>query len=206
MTEIILARHGQTAWNVGEVFRGQADIPLDEIGLKQAELLADFLSNRKIEAVFSSPLQRALKTAQSIARLHNLEVKISPELNDLSFGEWEGLHHSEVREKYKDLYNAWISKPDIVKLPGGESLNDLTKRALPVVHDSVKIYQGTVVLVSHRVVNQALILALLGLDNSHFWGIKLDTAAITTFVYQQGMFVLSEHNNTSYLKPLSKIE
>ena len=104
MTEIILARHGQTAWNIGEVFRGQTDIPLDETGEKQAQLLAEYLSSRKIEAVYSSPLQRALKTAQAIARYHQFEVQVTQGLNDLSFGEWEGMPHEEVREKYRELY------------------------------------------------------------------------------------------------------
>ncbi len=200
MTEIILARHGQTAWNIGEVFRGQTDIPLDETGLKQAELLAEYLSSRKIEAIYSSPLQRALKTAQAIARYHKLEVKVTAGLNDLSFGEWEGMPHEEVREKYKEFYERWISKPNLVKLPGGEGLDDLSKRALAVINEVVKNYQGTVVLVAHRVVHQALILALLGLDNSHIWNIRLDTAAITTFIHSDYGYILVEHNNTSFLK------
>jgi probable phosphoglycerate mutase len=65
MTEIILARHGQTEWNVEEVFRGRIDVELNQTGLKQAELLAKYLSGQKIEAVYSSPLKRALKTASS---------------------------------------------------------------------------------------------------------------------------------------------
>ncbi|MDD5288640.1 MAG: histidine phosphatase family protein [Dehalococcoidales bacterium] len=200
MTEIILARHGQTAWNIGEVFRGQTDIPLDETGLRQAELLAKYLSDRKVEAIYSSPLQRALKTARAIARYQQLEVKVSEKLNDLSFGEWEGMPHEEVKEKYKELYEAWIAKPNLVKLPGGESLDDLTRRAFAFVNEVINQYQGTVVLVAHRVVNQALILAMLGLDNSHFWNIRLDTAATTIFTYQHCRYILVEHNNTSYLK------
>lgn len=200
MTEIILARHGQTAWNIGEVFRGQTDIPLDETGIKQAELLAEYLGDKKIEAIFSSPLQRALKTAQTVAQFHTLEVQVTQGLNDPSFGVWEGMPQQEVREKYRDLYGQWISSPHIVKLPGGEGLNDVTERSVALVQEVVKRYQGTVVMVAHRVVNQAIILALMGLDNSHFWNIKLDTAAITTFLYQRGRFILAEHNNTSYLK------
>ena len=62
----------------------------------------------------------------------------------------------------------------------------------------------TVVLVSHRVVNKVLICALLGLDNSHFWNIKLDTCGITIFTYGDKQFILTKHNDTSYLKPLHK--
>ena len=62
---IILVRHGQTEWNVTEVFRGRADIRLDETGLKQAELLAKYLSHRKLEAVYSGPMRRTLQTAEA---------------------------------------------------------------------------------------------------------------------------------------------
>jgi len=67
MTEIILARHGETEWNVEEVFRGRIDVELNETGLKQAELLGEYLSKLKIEKVYSSPLKRALRTAHGIA-------------------------------------------------------------------------------------------------------------------------------------------
>ena len=66
----------------------------------------------------------------------------------------------------------------------------------------VREHAGAVVLVSHRVVNKILVLALLGLDNSHFWNIRQDTCAISTFNYVHGRFVLAGHNDTSYLRPL----
>ncbi len=204
MTELILARHGQTAWNVVEVFRGRSDVDLDETGLRQAELLADYLRERRIEAVYSSPLQRALKTARAIASRHRLEVIITQGLNDLKFGEWEGLPVTEVREKYATLFTEWVEKPHLVEIPGGEGLDDVTGRVLTFVNDIVTRHKGNVVLVSHRVVHKVLILALLGLDNSHFWNIKLDTAAITTFAYENNRWILNEHNNTCYLQPLTQ--
>jgi broad specificity phosphatase PhoE len=204
MTELVLARHGQTAWNVVEVFRGRSDVDLDETGLKQAELLAEYLRERKIEAVYSSPLKRALKTARAIASRHKLEVITTQGLNDLKFGEWEGLPVTEVREKYATLFTEWIEKPHLVEIPGGERLDDVTRRVLAFVNDVIKRHKGTVVLVSHRVVHKVLILALLGMDNSYFWNIKLDTAAMSTFTYENNHWVLNEHNNTSYLQPLKQ--
>ena len=202
MTELILARHGQTAWNVVEVFRGQADVDLDETGLKQAELLAAYLRERTIEAVYSSPLKRALKTARAVAIKHDLKVITSEGLNDLKFGEWEGMPLTGVREKYPALFTEWVETPHLVKIPNGETLDDVTKRSTVFVKEVITRHQGTIVLVSHRVVHKVLILALLGLDNSRFWNIKLDTAAITTFAYEDNRWVLNEHNNTSYLRPL----
>ena len=204
MTEIILARHGETQWNVEEVFRGRIDVGLNENGIKQAELLAKYLSNLRIDGIYSSPLKRALKTAEVIAGHHGLEVKVAPGLIDLDYGKWQGLPHQEVKNNYKELYAEWLSHPDQVKIPGGESLNDVRERAIDVVNDAVTQYEGTTVLVSHRVVNKVLICALLGLDNSHFWNIRQDTCGITTFAYENQRFILTEHNNTSFLKHIQK--
>lgn len=203
MTEIILVRHGETDWNVGEVFRGRIDVELNDTGIKQAEFLAEYLSQVKIDAIYSSPLRRALKTAELIAGYHKLKANESPGLIDLDYGEWQGLSHQQVKDRYKELYAAWTDHPELVKMPGGESLDDVRKRAMAVVEEVVVKYQGTVVLVSHRVVNKVLICALLCLDNSHFWNIKQDTAAITIFNYESGRFVLIRHNDTSYLKPIA---
>ncbi len=204
MTEIILARHGETEWNVAEVFRGRIDIELNETGIKQAELLAEYLTDLKLDAIYSSPLKRALTTAEIIASYHKLDVEITPGLIDLDYGKWQGLPHQEVIDKYKELYTEWIDSPDKVKIPAGESLNDVRQRAIGVVDSVIAKYEGTVVLVSHRVVNKVLICALLGLDNSHFWNIRQDTCGITTFTYENERFILTKHNNTSYLKPLHK--
>ena len=202
MTQVILVRHGETEWNVTEVFRGRIDIGLNETGVKQAELLAEHLSEMKIDAVYSSPLRRALTTAEKIANYHKLDVVITPGLMDLDFGEWQGLSHQEVRNKYKELYAQWKSHPDRVRMPAGEGLDEVRKRAMSVVDKVIAEYEGSVVLVSHRVVNKVLICALLGLDNSHFWHIRQDTCGMTIFTCENERFILTRHNDTSYLKPM----
>ena len=206
MTEIILVRHGETEWNVGEIFRGRIDVELNETGVKQAQLLAEYLRYVKIGAVYSSPLKRSLKTAETIASYHQLEAEIAPGLIDLNFGKWQGLSLQEVNDKYPELYEEWISRPDKVKIPAGESLDDVRARAIGVIDEVSAKHRGTVVLVSHRVVNKVLICALLGLDNSHFWNIRQDTCGITTFTCEDERFILTEHNNTSYLKPLPRAQ
>jgi len=204
MTEIILARHGETEWNVAEVFRGRIDIELNEAGVKQSELLAEYLSGVKIDAIYSSSLRRALKTAEAIASYHKLEVNTAAGLIDFDYGKWQGLSHQEIKDKYKELYLEWINRPEQVRMPAGESLDDVRKRAVAVVDDVIGRYKGTVVLVSHRVVNKVLICALLGLDNSHFWSIRQDTCGITDFSYEKGHYILTRHNDTSYLKPIHR--
>jgi phosphoserine phosphatase len=204
LTQIILARHGQTAWNKGEVFRGHTDIDLDETGEWQAERLANYLADNKIEAVYSSPRIRALKTARAIASRQKIEAQAATEIDDISFGRWEGKSIDQVKVEDKVLFTQWVVAPQLVKLPGGESLDEVTRRAMTLVEAIVQKHQGTVVLVSHQVVHKALILAMLGLDNSHFWNVVMDTAAITTFSWQQNMFVLREHNNACYVKNVER--
>jgi alpha-ribazole phosphatase len=205
MTEIILARHGETEWNVQEVFRGRVDVELNQRGIKQAELLAEHLSRLKLDAIYSSPLRRAVKTAEIIARRHRLNVEIAPALIDCDFGQWQGLRLQEVKERYKELYDQWANSPHLVKIPDGESLNDVSKRALGMVEEVVAKHKGTIVLVSHRVVNKVLICALLGLDNSHFWNVKQDNCGTTTFTYENKRIVLTEHNNTAYLESVQQV-
>jgi len=205
MTEINLIRHGETDWNVEEIFRGQADIQLNEIGTKQAQLVSSYLRNTPIEAVYSSPLKRALKTAEMIADPHNIDVMASNELIDLDYGEWQGLPHEVVKNKYETLYQEWMKTPHLVRIPKGESLGDIRKRAVSLIEQVVAEHEGsTVALVSHRVILKVLICALLGLDNSHFWNIKVDTCGITTFIYQDNSFVIEKLNDTSFLKSIDR--
>ncbi|MFH0914690.1 MAG: histidine phosphatase family protein [Chloroflexota bacterium] len=205
MTEIILVRHGETEWNVAEIFRGRLDIALNETGLRQAELLARELSGWKLAAVYSSPLKRALQTAEPIARYHELVVKTSPGLTDLNFGEWQGRAREEVKNKYPQIYTEWIESPHKVRVPGGESLDEVRERATRLVEEVVAQHQGTVVLVSHRVITKVLICALLGLDNSRFWNIRHDNCGVTIFDYRKGRFILNRHNDTSFLAPAGRL-
>jgi len=204
MTKLMLIRHGDTDWNAEEIFRGHADVALNESGIKQAELLATYLEDVPLEVVYSSPLKRALKTAEIITVSHHIDVITAPELVDFDYGEWQGLSHDTVKEDYKALYDEWLNNPHLVKVPKGESLDDVRERALSLVDRILTNHEGTVALVSHRVVGKVLICALLGLDNSHFWNIRLDTCGITTFVYQGKSFILEKHNDSSFLKSIDR--
>jgi probable phosphoglycerate mutase len=203
MPEIILVRHGETDFNASETFRGRADVPLNEKGLRQAQLLGEYLRDEKIDTVYSSPLQRAVKTAEAIAAGHSLPVNIVENLNDIDCGNWQGLSLREVKEKYAELYQDWLDTPEQVKIPGGESLEDVRSRVVPFVQDAVmRCGEGKIVLVSHRAVNKVLICALLGLNNSSFWNFKLDTGGITRFNFDGNRTAMVSHNDTSFLKPL----
>jgi broad specificity phosphatase PhoE len=204
MAKLILARHGETAWNVEKIYRGRMDINLDEVGIKQAELLGKYLSNWKLEAIYASPVKRALDTANIIARYQKIGVHIAEGLIDFDYGKWQSLTEQEVQRLYPVLLSEWHNNPHKVRMPSGESLEDVRRRAIEVVNEVISKYQGSVVLVSHRVVIKVLICSLLGLDNSHFWNISQDVGGITVFNYVDGRFVLTRHNDTSHLRELQK--
>jgi len=199
MTTIYLVRHGQTAWNREEVFRGRADIPLNETGRKEALLTGECLKKVKAGAIYSSPLSRAVETAEAISRYQGKEVLISDGLIDIDFGRWQGVSHEEVKEKFGDLYRQWKDSPHLVRFPGGESLEDVRKRVLRGIDEILPDHgDETLVMVSHRVVNKTLLCGLLGLDNSHFWQIGQDTGCINILEFGEG-FTLRRLNDTSHL-------
>jgi broad specificity phosphatase PhoE len=203
MTTLLLIRHGETDWNRESVFRGQTDVALNGKGLKQASLLARYLRNAPLAAVYSSPLKRASETAEMVANYHGIQVEKAAQLTDMNYGVWQGLPQHTAMEKYRELYDQWLRNPHLVKIPQGETLQDVRERAYGLTLEVTENYGGAVAMVSHRVVNKVLICALLGLDDSHFWNVQLDTCGITMFDYRNGMFVLTKHNDTSFLKRVS---
>ncbi|MBW2040365.1 MAG: histidine phosphatase family protein [Deltaproteobacteria bacterium] len=205
MIKVFLVRHGRTIWNKEQIFRGTKDVPLDEVGKEEALLVGERLKEEELSAVYSSPLSRAKETAEVIARFHKMEVQCLAGLNDLHFGEWEGIHHKEVKERYPDLYQKWQQEPHRVIFPRGEGLDEVRSRAMEAIEDIITRHpQGVVALVSHRVVLKVVICALLGLDNSRFWHIGQDTAAINCFHYRDGKWIVSLLNDVCHLKGLGE--
>jgi broad specificity phosphatase PhoE len=205
MTLIVLVRHGQTEWNRVEHFRGQADVPLDETGLTQAEATARRIASEwQPVAVYSSPLSRAVKTAEAIARQFGLPVHTHRGLADINYGQWQGLTPDEARERWPDIVDAWYRAPDTAQIPGGETLNNLRVRAMEAVRELADRHRGnTIVLVGHTVVNRVILLGVLGLRNHRFWRLRQDTCAINVLEVDGDEFTLVSMNDTCHLRGLS---
>ena len=202
MIEIILVRHGQTDWNTSETFRGRLEVALNDVGIKQADDLGIYLVKEKLDIIYSSPLQRAVDTAVAIADRQNLEANTVENLTDFHYGDWQGKPRKEVEKDYPELYRDWLDTPEQIKMPRGESLEDVRKRAVPFIEDAMmRCGEGKIVFVSHRVVIKVIICALLGLDNSHFWNFRIDTCGITRFSAGDGRLALTRHNDISFLSP-----
>ena len=203
MSRIILIRHGQTEWNREERFRGRVDIDLDEVGISQAKAAAEWVTPWEVAAIYSSPLKRAMATAEAIAARLGLPVEILEGLNDMHFGVWQGMPIAEAEEKYPQLFDIWRYSPEQLRIPDGETLEDVRSRVVATVDDLVAKHQNeTVALVTHRVVCKVLLCHLLGLDNSHFWQIAQDTTAINLFEVSDGRFTVRLINDTCHLRAL----
>jgi broad specificity phosphatase PhoE len=204
VTRIIIVRHGRIEWNRVERFRGRVDIGLDEVGMKQAEVAAKRIREWPISAIYSSPLRRAMDTAQIIATPLGFNVQPMSGIIDIDYGSWQGLSTEQVVARDDNLYSQWIESPQEVKFPGGESFAEVRERVASAIGDLIQQYpKETFVLVSHKVICQILILNLLGLDSSHFWQITQDVCAMNLFEVRGGIPSVLFLNDTCHLKVLN---
>ena len=205
MTHIVLVRHGQTEWNRVERFRGQADVPLNETGLAQAEATARRIAAEwQPVAVYSSPLSRAVKTAEAIARQFHLPVQTHRGLTDINYGQWQGLTPDEARERWPEMVEAWYCTPESAQIPGGETLTALRVRTMEAARELAARHPGkTIVLVGHTVVNRAILLGALGLRSHFFWRLRQNPCAINVLEMDGREFTLVSMNDTCHLKGMS---
>jgi broad specificity phosphatase PhoE len=199
---IILVRHGETSWNIGEKkFRGQKDIPLSDFGLKQAEATGNALQKEPIEVIYYSPLQRTEQTAKGLKK-YQKQAKFMPEklLLDISFGAWEGRKHSEVFAENPEIEEYWNHQPEKLTFPEGESWYRVFERVNLLFKRLEKEQHKIVALVTHRVVASIMLLYLLGLNMRHFWDFQLDNASITEITLEpNGDYQIVKVNDTHHL-------
>jgi broad specificity phosphatase PhoE len=181
--KFIIVRHGETAWNRERRIQGSAsDTPLSEAGKRQAENLALRLRDEKIQAIYSSPLQRALNTAQAIARYHQLEVTSLASLKEIDVGELEGVLSVELRQRFDEFICRNDHNQEWVKLPGGESVGDVQKRAWETIKSIAGQHPaGTAVVVTHYFVIMAIVCQVLNLPLSQMVHLRLSTGTISSF-------------------------
>lgn len=147
MTHVILVRHGETDWNTSKLAQGQADIPLNEEGRRQAKAAARRLAREAIVAVYSSDLSRASDTAAVIAGDHGIGVSVDPAFKEIDQGDWEGVTTDEIRARWPEI---WGDARHWERRPGGESPAEVRARALEGLRRVVESHPtGTVVVVSH---------------------------------------------------------
>ncbi len=205
-THIILVRHGRTAWNKVPHFRGRKEIPLDAFGRRQAEATARRIAaSWSVEAVYSSPMGRAQETAQAIARQFDLPVITDEALLDMNFGDWQGKTIDEVIRLWPEELRKWECCPGDVVIPGGESLADVRARVHEGLHRWLEQHRGQwIVAVGHAVVNRALLLDVLGLDNNAFWKLAQRNCAVNIITDTGKLLQVTLMNDISHLQRYSR--
>ncbi|MFZ1614676.1 MAG: histidine phosphatase family protein [Holophaga sp.] len=172
---ILLARHGETLWNVEGRHQGQGfDIPLSETGQAQARALAVRLLEQPITRAVASPLLRARQTAEVVLGDRAGMLRFDSGLMEISHGEWEGRLAAEIREAYPALQRDWREAPHTVRLPGGETLLEVQARAWVALARACEglAEADTLLVVSHDGVNRALLCQVLGLPLARVWSFR----------------------------------
>jgi broad specificity phosphatase PhoE len=203
--ELILIRHGETIWNKERRTQGFSDIELTETGLTQARLLSELLSSRELQAVYSSPLKRAVQTAEKIADPHGLQVQHLPGLMELNQGDLEGLTFQELRANHSQLLKDWLESPAHLKMPGGESLQELQDRGWPAIEHIFQAHrEGAVAVVSHNLCITTILCKLLNIGLDNFRRIRQNNGAINIIenTEERGM-ILTLMNDTCHLNGMN---
>ena len=167
---ILLARHGETEFNVAGRWQGQSDSPLTERGLAQARELARALAGEPIAAVYSSDLGRAVTTAREVAALHGLEVTTEPRLREIDVGGFTGKDRAEIEASYPGAHATWVNRPASLRLPAGETLAEAQARALAFISQRMPDHPDqTIVIIAHGAIGQCLLVAAMGQSVDDLW-------------------------------------
>jgi probable phosphoglycerate mutase len=171
MTRIILVRHGHVEGISPQRFRGRRDIDLSALGARQARVSGQRIAAAwQPVAVYTSPLKRCLQTAMQIASACGLTATVLGALDDVDYGAWEWLTHDEVRAGWPQLFELWLTAPQLVRFPKGESLQDVVARSADVLRLVLERHAGeTAVVVGHSTNNRALLLQALDQPLSAYW-------------------------------------
>jgi len=199
--QLFLVRHGETEHNRKSLALGQADVPLNETGLHQAEALGRALSEERLTVVYASPLVRASRTAEAIAGPHGLDVVIEDGLIEMDVGEMDGLPLADMREKFPGFLERWLGpEGSNEQMPGGERLAEVSERASVALSAIVKRHEGErVCLVSHNFVILSLLTQLMGLELAGFRRLRHSVAAITRVEWRHGAPMVVSLNDTCHL-------
>ncbi len=183
-TELILIRHGETAWNLERRMQGQTDTPLSDRGRAQAEAVGQRLAHYPFAALYSSDLARAWDTAAAIARanMRQHEIRREPALRERTFGILEGLTHDEMAQRYPEEHTRFNTRDPDYAVPGGESPRQFFTRSLACLENITRAHAGEcVVVVTHGLVLDTLHRAAHGMPLDARREAPLLNASLNTF-------------------------
>jgi broad specificity phosphatase PhoE len=199
-TLVYLIRHAETVWNVERRIQGSLDAPLTDRGRRQVTCLVAALRGVPLAALYASPLERAQETARPLAAARGLPVQTVDDLRELDQGEWEARLLDEVRAEDGERLLAWWNAPHTVRMPGGETLEEVAARARRAFDEIVARHPGrAVAAVAHGGVNKALLLAFLGAPLAAYWRIRQHNACINLIEVDGAAVRVLALNDTTHL-------
>jgi len=204
VTRVLLVRHGHVEGIYPERFRGRAEVPLSELGRRQAEATAAMLARRwRVGAVVTSPMGRCVETGAVIAQRFGKRSEVIERLNDLDYGEWQWLTHEEASVRSPPLYKRWLNSPDLVRFPGGESLYDVAARVAEALRFIVSVHgRKTVVVVSHDSVNRVILSQKLAQPLGAYWRLVQSPCGVSEIDIDGDRIRVLRINETAHVEGL----
>jgi len=205
MTRIVLTRHGHVEGITPERFRGRAEVPLTAFGRQQVAATAQRIAGGwRAAAVYTSPMGRCVDTGAAIAAACGATHAVLGDLNDLDYGDWQWQAYEDIRARSPQLFNLWRTAPQLMRFPGGESLQQLVARVADALRYVLQRHPDeTVVLVSHDSANRALLLQLLDQPISAYWCLEQQPCALSEIDVTGTQVRVLRVNETAHLEGLA---
>ncbi len=178
------------------------DVPLSTKGRLQIAALRERLRDERFAVCYTSALERARVSAEILLEEHFCPLRATPDLNELSYGQWEGLTRAQVKARYPAAWADFVEDPVNRAAPGGETSADLHARVARVLEEIADQYQDAAILIAaHGGTLRAIIAGYLNLEPEEAWKLRMDNASLTVIDVYGGGGVLSLFNDTAHLGP-----
>jgi probable phosphomutase (TIGR03848 family) len=185
MTLLLLIRHGLTDATGNRLYGTTPGVHLSEEGREQADQLADRLSPLRLAAVYSSPLERCIETAEAITRGRGLEIEVLPDLGEVEYGEWTGRSFKAVRRT--ELWRRLHEIPSSVRFPGGQTLGEVRERGVRAVEEIASRHpRRTIATVSHGDVIRLVLAHYAGIHIDLFHRLQVDPGSVSAVAVGDG--------------------
>lgn len=197
--KILLIRHGETIANKTQLVLGTSDVPLTDLGRRQAETTAQKISSMKPipTLLFSSPYFRAKETAGYISEATGLNPIYLDGLKEMDSGEMEGIKASEMNNKYPEYMANWRRDHSTARPPGGETLGEVHARAWKSILEIFNEYNETLIaVVAHLFPIQGILCNVLGIHSNHFQKLEINLGSISSIEIQKDSYRLITMNET----------
>lgn len=195
MTTLYLARHGETILNSLKVYYGRTDCALSQKGLLQARKLKESLNEYNFDVIISSPLKRCIQTAKVITEKSEEEFVLDPNLVELDFGLWEGLHYLEISITYPKLWKEWMDDWRTATPPNGESFEMMYNRVQKATELILRKYKGKkILIVSHKGCLQIITSMLLSGNDHMFWNFTFEHGKYSELEIENGHCLVRKLN------------